>query len=70
MIFIYLHKDICYDPSLKPSRRDGFNEGSQHIISELSLNHSCYPFFSGALIFNCYSCCIPKGGNSDRFPLQ
>ena len=27
--FLFLNKNICYDPSLEPSRRDGSNDGSQ-----------------------------------------
>ena len=29
----FLHKNIFCDPSLEPSRREGFNEGSQHMFS-------------------------------------
>ena len=28
----FLHKNIFCDPSLEPSRRDGSNEGSQHMF--------------------------------------
>ena len=31
-IFLIFHKNICYDPSLEPSHRDGSNEGSQCIF--------------------------------------
>ena len=27
VIFLFLNENICCDPSLEPSRRDGFNEG-------------------------------------------
>ena len=30
--FLSLHKNICCDPSLEPSRRDGSNEGSQNMF--------------------------------------
>ena len=30
MISLFLNKNICCDPSLEPSRRDGSNDGSQH----------------------------------------
>ena len=30
---IFLYKNIFCDPSLEPSRRDGSNEGSQHMFS-------------------------------------
>ena len=29
---IFLHKNIFCDPSLEPSRQDGSNEGSQHML--------------------------------------
>ena len=43
--FLFLHENICCDPSLEPSRRDGSNDGSQNtfygeiwlIIPKLSL---------------------------------
>ena len=43
------------DPSLDPSRREGSNDGSQNMFCmekycQLSLNSSCYPFLSGALV--------------------
>ena len=45
--------NIC--PSLKPSRRDGSNEGSQHMFffekqENLSPNYRQYPLLSGALL--------------------
>ena len=33
MIFHIAFLNICGDPSLEPSRRDGCNEGSQHMFS-------------------------------------
>ena len=30
---LHLHKNICYDPSSEPSRRDGSDEGSHHMVS-------------------------------------
>ena len=30
---LLLHKNICCDPSSEPSRRDGSDEGSQHMVS-------------------------------------
>ena len=30
---LILHKSICCDPSSEPSRRDGSDEGSQHMVS-------------------------------------
>ena len=30
--FLNKFHDICCDPSLEPSRRDGSHEGSQHMI--------------------------------------
>ena len=30
MIFLFLIENICCDPSLELSRRDGSNDGSQH----------------------------------------
>ena len=29
MIFLFLEENICCDPSLEPSQRDGSNDGSQ-----------------------------------------
>ena len=28
-----MHKNLCCDPSYEPSRRDGSDEGSQHMVS-------------------------------------
>ena len=33
IIFNISHKNISCDPPLEPSRRDGSNEGSQHMFS-------------------------------------
>ena len=33
IIFHIYHQNIFRDPSLEPSRRDGSNEGSQHMFS-------------------------------------
>ena len=30
--FLILLKNICCDPSSEPSRRDGSDEGSQHMV--------------------------------------
>ena len=30
IIFLISQKNICCDPSLEPSQRDGSNDGSQH----------------------------------------
>ena len=32
IIFIFLIKTICCDPSSEPSHRDGSDEGSQHMF--------------------------------------
>ena len=32
VIILILQKNICCDPSLEPSRRDGSNDGSQHMF--------------------------------------
>ena len=32
-IIHFLHRNICFDPSLEPSHRDDSNEGSQHMFS-------------------------------------
>ena len=29
---IFLHKNICFDPSLDPPHQEGSNEGSQHMF--------------------------------------
>ena len=39
--FLFPHTNICCDPSLQPSRRDGSNEGSQHMLS-LRNKIKCY----------------------------
>ena len=35
--FFFLHKNIHYDHSLEPSCSDGFNEGSQCMLSKFYL---------------------------------
>ena len=30
--FLFLNENICCDPSLEPSQRDGFNEGPQYMF--------------------------------------
>ena len=30
IFFLFLHENICRDPSLEPSKRDGSNAGSLH----------------------------------------
>ena len=48
--FLILHNNVCCDPLSEPSRRNGSDEGSQHIISmkkteiipQLSSNISSY----------------------------
>ena len=32
MFFLFLNENICCDPSLEPSQRDGSNDGSQNMI--------------------------------------
>ena len=32
LFFLFLIKTICSDPSSEPSRRDGSDEGSQHMF--------------------------------------
>ena len=32
MVSVLLHKNMCCDPSLEPSRRGGSNEGPQHFL--------------------------------------
>ena len=32
IFFLFLNENICCDPSLEPSRRDGSNEGSQNMF--------------------------------------
>ena len=43
--FLFLTENICCDPSLEPSLRNGSNDGSRH----KSPNQPCYLFLSGAL---------------------
>ena len=48
--FSYFSKKTC-DPSLKPSRGDGSNEGSQYMFClKKKENYPCYPFIFGTLI--------------------
>ena len=45
IFFLFLNENICCDPSLEPSPRDGSNEGSQHMFSRSDMgNYPCYPF--------------------------
>ena len=30
--FLFFNENICCDPSLEPSRRDGSNDGSQNML--------------------------------------
>ena len=39
--FLFLNENICCDPSLEPSRRDGSNDGSQDMF--LWRNIANYP---------------------------
>ena len=32
IIFLFLNENICCDPSLEPSQRDGPNDGSQNVF--------------------------------------
>ena len=41
IFFFFLNENICCDPSLKPYRRDGSNDGSQNMY--LWRNMSNYP---------------------------
>ena len=50
-----LSKNICCDPSLEPSHRNGSNEGSQHMFLLRNLkNYLCIipvPYLAGAPFF-------------------
>ena len=58
IFFLFLNENICFDPSLEPSRQDGSNDGSKICFMEkcryLSLNYPSKPFLSGALIIYMY----------------
>ena len=41
IFFLFLVENICCDPSLEPSRRDGSNDGSQNMF--LWKNMANYP---------------------------
>ena len=41
LFFLFLNENICCDPSLEPSRRDGSNDGSQNMF--LWKNMANYP---------------------------
>ena len=41
IIFLFLNENICCDPSLEPSRRDGSNDESQNMF--LQRNIANYP---------------------------
>ena len=51
--FLFLNENICCDPSLEPSQRDGFNEGPQYMFLwgkknwKLSKNCPHYSLLSG-----------------------
>ena len=64
IIFHVTPLNICGDPSLEPSHRDGSNERSQHKVIEkqekLSLNYFQYPLLSGALRNSCYLISSPE----------
>ena len=32
IVFLFLNQNICCDPSLEPSQRDGSNDGSQNMF--------------------------------------
>ena len=53
IIFVFLHRNVCCDPSLEQSYEDSFSEGSQPVFNENMKNIfelSSIPFLSGALI--------------------
>ena len=57
IIFHITPLNVCCYASLELSRRDGSDEGSQHIFSlrnnrKISLNYPQYPLLSGALYFS------------------
>ena len=46
--FLFFNENICCDPSIGPSRRDGSNEVTDVMVKyeKLSLNYSCFPLLS------------------------
>ena len=40
-VFLFLIENVCCDPSLEPSQRDGSNDGSQHTFERSSMEN--YP---------------------------
>ena len=47
VIFLFiLHKNICYEPSSQPSRRDGSDAGSQHMVSVRNKKNKVIPQLS------------------------
>ena len=46
--FLFFNGNICCDPALKPPRRDGSDDGSQHVLKgccgRLSLGCPFHPF--------------------------
>ena len=49
MVSMLLHKNMCCDPSLEPSRRGGSNEGPQHIFC-LEMGEIIFELFSIPLL--------------------
>ena len=54
--FLFLTENICCDPSLEPSRRDGSNDVSQNMFLWRNMaNYPWYPFLSGVMTFTSYA---------------
>ena len=51
IIFLFVNKNICSDPSLKPSWWDCSNDGSQNMFL-WKKKYLCYPFLSTALLIS------------------
>ena len=41
IIFLFINENICCDPSLEPSQRDGSNDVSQHMFKRRNMEN--YP---------------------------
>ena len=56
--FLFLNKNICCDPSLEPSRRDGSNGRPQHMLSwkKNKENYLVVTLFTPPYLEYCYVC--------------
>ena len=53
IFFLFLIENICCNPTLELSQRDGSNDGSKNVFYGVLIipKFSMYPFLSGALFY-------------------